>query len=426
MRTTVSVVKCDDYESERVYQKVKDGLNLLGGIGSFINKGEQVLLKPNFLVGRSPDRCVNTHPAIVRAVATLVLEAGANPVIGDSPQLGSAMKVAEKCGVAEIARELNIEIVEFEPVEVMHPGGKCFKHFVLGKAVLEADKIINLPKVKTHNLTLLTLAVKNIFGCIPGTRKAQWHVRTSQKGHAYLSRMFLDLYTLVNPALSIVDGIVSMEGKGPGFGKPRKLNLIVAGSDAVAVDAVIAEILGASPEQYVALKLALDGHHGTAKINDIDVLGELINEIKINDFQFPPEATEMKGFLKTLVGLLKLQLTTHPSINSEQCETCNNCVEACPRGIITLIDEGFGVHILCNNKEKAPIMKKGCSVGCIACKRCIKACKEVFTENPDIETAIDVIDFLAVIDYDKCINCGKCVDICPQNVINFDRVTISV
>ncbi|NOQ86351.1 MAG: DUF362 domain-containing protein, partial [Deltaproteobacteria bacterium] len=295
MGTTVSIVKCDDYESEKVYQKVKDGLNLLGGIGSFVNKGDQVLLKPNFLVGRSPDRCVNTHPAIVRAVAKLVLEAGANPMIGDSPQLGSALKVAEKCGVAEIARELGIEIVEFEPIEVRHPGGKYFKHFVLGKAVLEADKIINLPKLKTHNLTFLTLAVKNIFGCIPGARKAQWHVRTSQKGNEYLSRMLLDLYTLINPALSIVDGIVSMEGKGPGSGKPRKLGLIIAGTDAVAVDTVIAEILGASPEQYIALKLALDGHYGTARINDIEVFGELINETKIDDFQFPPKITEIEG-----------------------------------------------------------------------------------------------------------------------------------
>jgi len=358
MGTTVSIVKCDDYESEKVYQKVKDGLNLLGGIGSFVNKGDQVLLKPNFLVGRSPDRCVNTHPAIVRAVAKLVLEAGANPMIGDSPQLGSALKVAEKCGVAEIARELGIEIVEFEPIEVMHPGGKYFKHFVLGKAVLEADIIINLPKLKTHNLTFLTLAVKNIFGCVPGARKAQWHVRTSQKGNAYLSRMLLDLYTLINPALSIVDGIVSMEGKGPGSGKPRKLGLIIAGADAVAVDAVIAEILGASPEQYVALKLALDGHYGTARINDIEVLGELINEIKIDDFQFPPEVTEIKGFLKTFLGFLKVHLTTHPSINSEQCEKCNNCVEACPMECIALRKGRLRVN----------------SKGCIQCLCCMEVC----------------------------------------------------
>ncbi len=358
MRAKVSIVKCDDYKSEKVYQKVKEGVNLLGGIDSFITKGEQVLLKPNFLIGRSPEKCVNTHPAIVRAVAKLVLEAGANPVIGDSPQLGSALKVAEKCGVAEIARELGIDIVEFKPVEVMHPGGKFFKHFVLGKAVLKADKIINLPKLKTHSLTFLTLAVKNIFGCIPGARKAQWHVRTSQKGNEYLSRMLLDLYTLINPALSIVDGIVAMEGKGPGSGKPRNLGLIIAGADAVAVDAVITETIGASPEQYIALKIALDEHYGIAQINNIEVLGELINKIKIDDFQFPPKTREIKGFLKIFMGFMKVHLTTHPFINSEQCEKCNNCVETCPMKCIVSYEDSLAVN----------------SKGCIQCLCCMEVC----------------------------------------------------
>ena len=152
--------------------------------------------------------------------------------------MGSALKVAEQCGVAAVARELGIEIVEFEPVEVKYPAGKFFKRFTLGKAVLEADTIINLPKLKTHGLTYLTLAVKNIFGCIPGARKAQWHVRTSRQGSEYFARMLLDLHTLINPPLSIVDGIIAMEGKGPGFGNPRDLGLIIAGTDAVAVDAV--------------------------------------------------------------------------------------------------------------------------------------------------------------------------------------------
>lgn len=359
MGTTVSITTCDDYEFEKVYQKVKDGLNLLGGMDSFVHKGDRVLLKPNFLIGRSPDRCVNTHPAIVRAVAKLVQEAGAHPKIGDSPQLGSALKVAEKCGVADIARELGIEIVEFEPVEVMHPGGKYFKHFVLGKGVLEADTIINLPKLKTHNLTFLTLAVKNIFGCIPGARKAQWHVRTSPKGPAYFSRMLLDLYTLINPALSIVDGIVSMEGKGPGFGTPRKLGFIIAGADAVAVDAVIAEILGASPEQYITWKLALDEHYGTARIRDIDVLGECINDIRIDDFQFPPRVNDNKSFVKTfLLEFLNVHATTHPSINSEQCVRCNNCVEACPMACIAPRDGALVVH----------------SKRCIQCLCCMEVC----------------------------------------------------
>jgi len=336
MRTKVSIVRCKNYESEEVYQKVREGVNLLGGIDCFVRKGEKVLLKPNFLVGRLPEKCVNTHPAIVRAVAKLVLEIGAHPMIGDSPQLG----------------------VEFEPIEVKHPDGKFFKHFVLGKAVLEADKIINLPKFKTHSFTFLTLAVKNIFGCIPGARKAQWHVKTSQKGSEYFSMMLLDLYTLINPVLSVVDGIVSMEGKGPGFGKPRPLGLIISGIDAVAVDTVIAELIGVYPEQFPTLKVALNERYGTPHLNNIEVLGELIDEVKVDDYQFPPKITEIKGFRKTFMGFLKGQLTTHPFIDRKQCEKCNNCVDACPLKCIAAYEGGLVI----NSKE------------CIQCLCCMEVC----------------------------------------------------
>ncbi len=108
-----------------------------------------------------------------------------------------------------------------------------------------------------------------------------------------------------------------------------------------------------------------------------------------------------------------------PVVDWDKCTGCGKCVSACPRSIISLVGETFDVHVICRNKEKAPAMKKGCSVGCIACNRCVKACKEVFQENPEIETAIEVVNFLAVIDYTKCINCGKCAEVCPQKVIEF-------
>jgi uncharacterized protein (DUF362 family)/NAD-dependent dihydropyrimidine dehydrogenase PreA subunit len=360
MSAKVSIIRCKDYESENVYRQVKEGVNLLGDISSFVNKGEKVLLKPNFLVGRAPEKCVNTHPAIIHAVARLVLEAGATPVIGDGPQLGSALKVAEKCGAADVARDLGIELVDFEPVDVTHPDGKHFKHFTVGKAVLEADKIINLPKFKTHGLTLLTLAVKNIFGCIPGARKAQWHVRTSQGGSEYFSKMLLDLYSFINPVLSIVDGIVAMEGKGPGFGTPRDLGLIIAGTDAVAVDSVISEVLGVNPEKFPTLKIALNENYGTPHLSNIEVLGEPVNEVKVNDYQFPPKITEFKGFAKIFMGFLKGQLTTHPFIDSKLCKKCNNCVEACPLECIAAYEGG----LIINSKK------------CIQCLCCMEICPD--------------------------------------------------
>jgi Na+-translocating ferredoxin:NAD+ oxidoreductase RNF subunit RnfB len=112
-----------------------------------------------------------------------------------------------------------------------------------------------------------------------------------------------------------------------------------------------------------------------------------------------------------------------PVINWDKCTGCGKCVTACPRNIISLVPEKLDMHVICRNTQKAPQMLKGCSVGCIACQLCVKACKEVFKDNPEIETAIQVIDFLAVIDYDLCINCGKCAEACKkQKVISFGRL----
>lgn len=111
-----------------------------------------------------------------------------------------------------------------------------------------------------------------------------------------------------------------------------------------------------------------------------------------------------------------------PVIDWDKCTGCGNCVSECPRGIISLVNENLYTHVVCRNKEKGGAMKKSCSAGCIACKKCEKICREdVFADNPDIDTAISVIDFLAVIDYEKCINCGKCAEACPQNVISFNK-----
>lgn len=336
----VSMVRCSDYQHEHVYRSIKASLDHLGGIETFVSKGDRVLLKPNFLIGRSPERCVNTHPAVVRAVAELVLEAGGNPFIGDSPQLGSAQHVAEKCGVSAVARELGIEIVEFAPVEVKNTQGRYYRQFVIGKAVLDADVLINLPKLKTHSLTLLTLAVKNIFGCIPGPRKAQWHFRISRHGADFFARMLLDLYTLIRPPLTIVDGIIGMEGRGPGSGSPRQLGLIISGTDAVAVDAVITEMLGVNPQDYPTLRLALSEGYGIPRLSDIDIIGEEIDRLRVKDFVLPVMVTIPGAARAILMKLMKGPLTTRPVIDSHRCRGCGNCIKACPASSITE-DAGF-------------------------------------------------------------------------------------
>ncbi len=363
----VSIDRCPDYQPEHVYHSIKASLDRLGGIKHFVSKGDRVLLKPNFLIGRSPERCVNTHPAVVRAVAELVLEAGGTPAIGDSPQLGSARNVAEKCLVDAVAREMGIEIVEFEPVEVKNPRGKYYRHFVIGRPVLEADVLINLPKLKTHSLTLLTLAVKNLFGCIPGPRKAQWHFRISRHGADFFARMLLDLYQLIQPPLTIVDGIVAMEGDGPGSGSPRRLGLIVAGTDAVAVDAVIAELLRVRPQDYPTLRLAASEGYGTPNLGDITVLGEEITQVQVPDFILPRMVSIPGAARALLMKVMKGPLTTRPVIAPARCRGCASCRKACPAGSIA---EEAGVFTI----------RPG---SCIQCLCCMEVCPEGAIELRD-------------------------------------------
>ena len=168
--TTVALKRCGDYRADKVLETVKNAIDELGGIDQYVKAGDRVLLKPNLLVGRPAEKHVNTHPAVVQAVIRLVKKAGGKPVIGDSPALpatGNAVKVAVKCGIADVARKEGVDVVDFNnPVEVASPSGATFKKFKIDQMVLDSDVVINLPKLKSHGQMTLTMGVKNIFGGI--------------------------------------------------------------------------------------------------------------------------------------------------------------------------------------------------------------------------------------------------------------------
>jgi len=353
LRTTVSLVTCQDYQEKAVHEKLKESVDLLGGMDRYVSPGEKVLLKPNLCIGRPPEKCVNTHPLVIKSIARLVQEAGATPLIGDSPMLGLARNAADKSGIGDVARELGVDLVEFEPMPVLNPEGKVFKSFTIGKIIKEVDKVINLPKLKTHALVLLTLGVKNIYGCIPGTRKAQGHVKTFKAGKEYFAQMILDLTVLVKPVLTIVDGVMAMEGMGPGFGDPRHLGLFIAGTDCVAVDRVIAEIVNVAPEKNPLLRVAINKGYGVGQLEDIAVVGETIQDVSVDDFKLPPKEDMFDRIPTGLKRILKKHLTDQPVINQEKCEACEMCLKACPVDNVDLedgtlkIDEHRCIQCLC-------------------------------------------------------------------------------
>ena len=338
MKSSVSIVKSQNYDEDKVLKGLRTAIGLLGGIGRFVQKGNRVLLKPNLLYGKAPEKAVTTHPSIVKGMIKIVREGGGIPFIGDSPSIGGLMSTAEKAGIKRVADEMNCPLVEFNrPVLSAKGVGTHFKQLEIDQAILEVNVIINLPKWKTHGLTLLTLGVKNLFGCVPGTKKALWHLKAGQDRKVF-AQMLVDLYQVIRPSLTILDGIIGMEGNGPNSGHPISLGLILASTDPLSLDQIVCDLLGiprdSLPTNRVAFEegLAMDG---------VEVVGERVGEVKIPRFRLPTlsePAWNLPGFLRKA---LKNALTSKPIFDEELCENCDQCIGACPPNALEREERGL-------------------------------------------------------------------------------------
>ena len=244
--TQVSLIKAHSYELQTLRNSLEELLAPLGGISAFVKKGDRVLLKPNLLTASRPTKECTTRQEIVYCVAQMVQEAGGRPFLGDSPAFGTAMGVAKANGYLPLCEELNLPIIDFKgnryPTE-----NSNFKHLRLSKEAMDADVVINLPKVKSHTQLTMTMGVKNLFGCVPGKMKAWWHVEAGKDVHRF-GEMLVETARTIAPNLTIIDGIIGHEGNGPSGGEPRVLGLLGASGDVFALDMAIAEILGVSSD----------------------------------------------------------------------------------------------------------------------------------------------------------------------------------
>ena len=320
--------------------RVKDGLirllEPLGGMGAFVLPGERVLIKPNMLSAKAPEKAVTTHPEVLRGVIGLVKEAGGIPLVGDSPGIGSCRRVAEKSGMWRVIEETGAEFAEFmESVEVAGQG--VFKRFEIARPYMEADRLINLAKLKSHEMMTMTCAVKNLFGAIIGTGKAAWHLKAGVDREMF-SRMLLEIYLIRKPDLNIVDAIVAMEGNGPGSGDPRHVGLLLGGVNPVAVDVIAAECVGIPKKllhiERMAEKLHLDG----ADRADIRTVGTAPEEARITGFRLPHISDVQFGLPGFLKNRLRHYLTSRPCAIPEKCRLCGVCVDTCPPQAIAIKD----------------------------------------------------------------------------------------
>jgi len=353
----ISISKCNSYKIENVQRAVDNCLAELGGISTFIKSEDSVLIKPNILLAKKPEEAVTTHPAVIEAITKTVQEIGAVPLVGDSPGglVGNVGKHWEITGIEEVCNRLGVEIINFEASGVYERTINGFNYHI-AKPVLDADFIINVPKIKTHGLTTFTCVIKNMYGSIPGLIKVDYHKKAPKPPE--FSSLLVDIFALTKPNLNIVDGIIGMDGSGPSSGNQKEIGMILASTDGVALDSFICNILGKDPIKVPTNKIAHERGLGESNINNIDVLGYKPEVMK--DFKWPSSIASsnlLPGFM--FGGLMKLYWS-RPAINPDRCTNCRSCVNSCPVEALTA-----GVDIPEFNYPK-----------CITCLCCIEMCPE--------------------------------------------------
>lgn len=344
------------------YDALKTTLfEIMDGLGGekIIGQGARVCIKPNMLAPAPPERAMTTHPNVVRAAVEYVLHRGGVPTVSDSPAMGSFEKMMREGGYRKALEGLDVECRPFEASRVVD-AGEPFHRLEIAEEALDADVLLNLAKLKTHGQMLLTLGVKNMFGCVVGYRKPEWHFRAGVD-RAVFANLLVHIYKVVAPSLTILDGVLAMEGQGPGAsGSPRNLGLLFGSDDAVALDATVCGMLGLSPESLLtnraAEKLGLVKH-------PIEVDGALSG---VRDFKLPEMASLLAG-PRIVHGLLRRHLIQRPVVRQSVCRLCGECWKICPAKAISR--QGKSLHL----------------------------------------------------DYDACIRCYCCQEVCPHGAIKAEE-----
>ncbi|MCY6372711.1 DUF362 domain-containing protein [Clostridium ganghwense] len=367
IKEQVALLKCTDYDVELIEKTIRQGFKLLGGdafLRDLIPKGSKVLLKPNMLSIEGKESPVITNYRVFEAVIRIIKDYSNNIIFGDSPGFGDSTKAAEKSGLMEVARKYGVKFDGFkEGIHVKLDDSILCKSWNVAKAAYEADVVITLPKLKTHAMAYFTAAVKNQFGCIPGTQKATWHTRMPNANN--FCKMLLDLNTLVHTDFAILDGIIAMEGNGPKNGSSKKMNTIVMGKSVTAVDSVAARLIGYdNPLDTPVLKEAYDNKWGAVLPEEIEVLGESIENMKADDFKLCRKGGNFYFISPAVTNFLRGMIAPNPSLIVDKCISCSRCREVCPETpkVITMINK--------NNK----LIPKWDMSRCIRCFCCQELC----------------------------------------------------
>ena len=369
MENKVYIVQCKNYGE--IENKFAALINLMGGIGRFAKQGEKIVLKVNLLREAKPEEAVTTHPSVVAAVGRLAREVGAIPVIADSPGGGyrytrkTLDKIYHTSRMHEAANQAGITVNwDTTSRPVSYADGILTKHFDIITPVYEADAVFNLCKMKTHLFTVMTGAIKNIFGVIPGLTKTGYHAKLHDVQR--FAGMLLDLSQYISPRLTIMDAVVAMEGDGPGTGDPRQVGLLIGSENPLALDVAATEIMGLHRTENPILMEAERRALGPNRLEDIEVIGADIADVRVPDFKRTRVSAgslgldRMPWYQRLLEPMLKDAFTVRPRVIWHRCIACGTCIEGCPMEAIRFVDERASI-----DDDK-----------CIRCYCCHEICPE--------------------------------------------------
>jgi uncharacterized protein (DUF362 family)/ferredoxin len=364
----VALVPCDSYEEAEVNRALEAALELLGGWEPLFPPDGPIYLKPNLAGPFPPEKGVTTHPAVVKAMARLLQEAGREVVVGDSPagpaRPGYLKFLYRRTGMEDLAQELDLQLDrDLEPVEVKIPNPRSLRVLTLNRSFASTPALLNLPKFKTHLFARMTGAVKNLYGAVSGVMKVAYHTRLKDAGD--FSGLLLDLVDYLQPRLSVVDAVVGMEGDGPTWGRPRPVGYLLAGVNPLAVDWVMSRMMGFAPGAVPLFQVAPPP--------PVEVRGVSLDQARVADFLLPSPNTLEDGLEglswlpRRLKEYLSKELLPRPAVNPQLCAGCSLCEESCPQQAIVLQEQK------------------------------------------------------AVVDLNLCIRCWCCNEVCPQGAVELSR-----
>lgn len=361
----VALRKCDNYNYEEVKLSIEQLIEDLGGLEKYIKPGSKVLVKPNLLMKKTPEEATTIHPMVVKVVCEKLLDLNCKVKIADSPggpyTQGALKSIYKASGIEKVANELGIELnYDISEEKVENPNANALKYMDIIKPITEADYIVNLCKLKTHQMATFTGGTKNLYGCIAGLKKAEIHYRFPTE-ELFCEEVLLDICSYINPVLTIMDGIVGMEGEGPSAGVPRKIGALLASKSTHAIDYVACKLINLDVKRAPTLVGAIKRKFIKEDGSDIVILGDDINPLIIKDFDIPKTskdfrllASRMPKFLHEPITKI---ITPKPKIRHKDCVKCGKCIQACPAKVMKL-----------NNKVEIDLNK------CIRCYCCHELC----------------------------------------------------